>query len=370
MNKKRLVLNSILNHLIDWENCPNCNLEFCTCGNKEYLSRADYRQLRIPFVRNPKLSESKKLEDIPKVGPATAQKLRAAGYRTIESVAVASSRELASIIGLSTDKAIELSTKAREMLQISFHTAEELLKQRESVTRLTTGSKALDALLGGGIESQAILELIGEFAVGKTQICHTTCVTVQLPAERNGLDGKALYIDTEGTFRPERIIQISKGMGFDPETALKNIIVGRAFNSDHQILMVDKADELVSEKNVKLIVVDSIISHFRAEYLGRESLPERQQKLNNYLHRLLRMAEIYNIPIVVTNQVVASPDAFFGPPNKPAGGHIVAHLSTNRVFIRKSTKNLRIAKVIDSPYLPESECVFAISEKGIEDSEG
>ena len=309
----------------------------------------------------------KKLEDIPKVGPATAQKLRAAGYHTIESVAVTSSKELATATGIGRDKALELSIMAREMLQINFNTAEELLKKREEVIRLTTRSKALDALLGGGIESQAILELVGEFAVGKTQICHTLCVTVQLPPERGGLNGGALYIDTEGTFRPERIVQIAKGVNLEPEKVLKKIIVGRAFNSDHQILMIDKADDMVKEKNVKLIVVDSIISHFRAEYMGRESLPERQQKLNNYLHRLLRMAEIYNIPIVVTNQVVASPDAFFGPPDKPAGGHIIAHLSTNRVFIRKS-KNLRIAKVIDSPYLPESECVFVISEKGIEDA--
>ena len=292
-----------------------------------------------------------------------------AGYHTVESIATASSQELTNVAGVSREKAVELSISARELLQINFHTAEELLKQRESINRLTTGSKALDALLGGGTESQAILELIGEFAVGKTQICHTICVTVQLPAERKGLNGKALYIDTEGTFRPERIIQIAQGMELDPEAVLKNVIVGRAFNSDHQILMVEKADQLVGEKGVKLIVVDSLISHFRAEYVGRESLPERQQKLNNYLHRLLRIAEIYNIPVVITNQVVAIPDALFGPHNKPAGGHIIAHLSTNRVLIRKGAKNLRIAKIIDSPYLPESECVFMISEKGVEDSE-
>ncbi len=310
---------------------------------------------------------SKKLEDIPTVGPATAQKLRAAGYHTIEAVAVASSKELTDATGIGRDKAAEISTKAREMLKIQFNTAEELLRMREGVTRLTTGSKALDTLLGGGIESQAILELIGEFGVGKTQICHTICATVQLHTDSGGLNGSALYIDTEGTFRPERMAQITKALDLDSVNILKNIIVGRAFNSDHQMLMGEKIDDMVKDKNIKLIVVDSLVSHFRAEYLGRESLPERQQKLNRYLHRLLRAAEIYNIPVVVTNQVVASPDTFFGPPDKPAGGHILAHLSTNRVFIRKSKKNLRIAKIIDSPYLPESECVFLISEKGIED---
>jgi DNA repair protein RadA len=308
----------------------------------------------------------KKLEDLPKVGPATAQKLRAAGYHSIESVAAASSRELANATGISKERAHGLSQKAREVLQISFLTAEELLNQRKNVTRLTTNSKALDALLGGGIESQAILELIGEYGVGKTQICLTVCVTVQLPHERGGLDGGVLYIDTEGTFRPERIIQIAQEMGVEHENLLKNITIGRAFNSDHQILMVEKAEKMTSDKDLKLIIVDSLISHFRAEYIGRESLTERQQKLNKHLHRLLRIAEIYNIPAIVTNQVVASPNAFFGPPSKPAGGHILAHLSTNRVWLRKSKKNLRIAKIIDSSYLPASECRFSISEKGIE----
>ena len=308
------------------------------------------------------------LEDIPGIGPVTAQKLRSAGYHSIESLALAPSRELVETVGLSEEKAITLSMKAREMLQIRFQTAEELLKQRKEITRLTTGSKALDNILGGGVESRAILELIGEYGVGKTQICLTLCVTVQLPLESGGVGGRALYIDAEGSFRPERIVEISRGHGLEPNDILKNIIVARAFNSDHQILIGEKADELVKDEDIKLVIVDSVISNFRAEYIGRGSLAERQQKLNRHLHRLLRVAEIYNIPVVVTNQVVASPAVFFGPSNKPAGGHIIAHLSTNRVFIRKSKKTLRIAKVIDSSYLPEAECVFAISDKGIEDA--
>jgi DNA repair protein RadA len=316
------------------------------------------------------LSEKvKKLEDISGVGPATAQKLRTAGYYTIESVAVAAARELASASGLSTEKAAEISVAAREMLNIRFQTAEELLAQRKNITRLTTGSKALDDLLGGGVESQAILELIGEFGSGKTQICHTLCATVQFPIEQNGVGGGAIYIDTEGTFRPERLAQIAEAKGLKREDVLKNVTVARAFNSDHQILIAEKLDDLIPEKNIKLVIVDSVISHFRAEYLGRESLPERQQHLNNHLHRLLRTSEIYNIPVVVTNQVVAAPDVFFGPTTRPAGGHIIAHMSTNRVFLRKSKKELRIARLIDSPYLAEAECIFSINEHGIEDAQ-
>ncbi len=308
-----------------------------------------------------------KLEDIPGVGPATAKKMRSAGFFTLEAVAVAPSRELAQTIGLSEDRAKELATQAREMLQLRFQTAEELLSHRKTVVRLTTGCNALDELLGGGVETQAVLELIGQYGVGKTQICHALCIFVQQTCDGGGLEGTALYIDTEGTFRPERVLEIAQSRGMASDKILRNIIVARAFNSDHQILIVEKLDELIRGKNIKLVIVDSIISHFRAEYLGRESLPIRQQRLNQHLHRLLRIAEIYNIPIVVTNQVVASPDAFFGPPSKPAGGHVLAHLSTNRVFLRRGRKYTRIARVIDSPYLPERECVFQITEKGVED---
>jgi DNA repair protein RadA len=308
------------------------------------------------------------VEDLPGVGPVTAKKLRAGGYQSVEAVAVASSKELAAITGLTREKAMDLAVRARELLRITFQTADELLKQRETVARLTTGSQSLDDLLGGGVETQAILELIGEYGTGKTQLCHSLCVTVQFPVENRGLNGGALYIDSEGTFRPERLVQIAEGHGLDSLNVLKNVTVARAFNSDHQILIAEKADGLVKEKDLKLIVLDSVISHFRSEYIGRESLAERQQKLNNHLHRLLRTAEVHNIPVVVTNQVVAKPDAFFGPPNKPAGGHILAHLSTNRVYIRKSRQNLRIARIIDSPNLPESECVFMITHNGIEDA--
>ena len=308
-----------------------------------------------------------KLEDIPGVGPAIAQKLRSTGFHTVESIAVASSRELAETTGVSEERAKDFSKRAREMLNLRFLTAEELLQRRQNIERLTTGCKSLDDLLGGGVETQGVLELIGQYGVGKTQICHVACILVQLPAENGGLGGSALYIDTEGTFRPERIMQIAQAREISTDNILKNIIVARAFNSDHQILIVEKLDEIIKEKNIKLVIVDSIISHFRAEYLGRESLPARQQRLNQHLHRLLRMAEVFNLPVIVTNQVVASPDAFFGPPTKPAGGHVLAHLSTNRVFLRKGRKFTRIARIIDSPYLPEGECVFKITEKGIED---
>jgi DNA repair protein RadA len=229
------------------------------------------------------------------------------------------------------------------------------------------GSEKLDELLGGGIETQAMTEFIGEYGVGKTQICLTLCVKAQLPIEKGGLNGTVVYVDTEGTFMPERIFQISNAFELDPHKTLENIFLARAYNSSHQCLLIDNLFKFCPENNVKLVIVDSMIGHFRGEYIGRETLSERQQTLNNQLHKLLRLTEAFNLPVIVTNQVIANPAQFFGDPNKPAGGHVMAHACTHRVFLRKGGKGTRIATVIDSPYLPENKARFKITEKGIED---
>jgi DNA repair protein RadA len=320
-----------------------------------------------------KVEEVKKpammLRDIEGIGPATEAKLKEAGYLTIESIAAASAKEIADLTGLSLDKAMEITKAARQALGISFITADEFYQKRQAVGYISTGSRALDNLLGGGIETKAVTELIGEFGSGKTQLCHQLSVNVQLPKEKGGLNGKAAYIDTEGTFRPERIIQMAQAKGLDPKNTLNNIIYARAYNSDHQVLLIRELRERIPEENIKLVVIDSLVSHFRSEYPGRENLVVRQQKLNKHVHDLLTIAEIYDVAVVVTNQIVSSPDVFFGNPNKPAGGNIVAHGCTYRIVIRKSKENKRIARILDSPMHPEVETVFAISEEGITDAE-
>jgi DNA repair protein RadA len=233
--------------------------------------------------------------------------------------------------------------------------------------KCSTGSKNLNELLGGGIETQAMTEFIGEYGVGKTQICLMLCVMAQLPLEKGGLSGNVVYIDTEGTFMPERILEMAKALELDPHETLRNIFLARAYNSSHQCLLIDHLFSFCPENNIKLVIVDSMIGHFRGEYIGRESLSERQQTLNSQLHKLLRLTEAFNLPVIVTNQVQANPAQFFGDPNKPAGGHVMAHACTHRVYLRKGTKGTRIAKVIDSPYLPENSTRFKITEKGIED---
>jgi DNA repair protein RadA len=312
---------------------------------------------------------SEDLESLNGVGSTTASKLRSSGYTTIESVAVTPPREIMEKTNLGFNTILKIQEAARQMVATDFKTAQEYYEKRKSMKKCTTGSKKLNEILGGGIETQALTELIGEFGSGKTQICLMVSITAQLPTDKGGFGGNVAFIDTEGTFMPERVYQIATANGLDPQKVADNIYVARAYNSSHQCLLIDRLFTLCPENNIKLVIVDSMISHFRGEYVGRETLAERQQKLNQYLHKLIRLSEAYNIAVIVTNQVQANPTAFFGDPNRPAGGNIMAHACTHRVYLRKGSKGTRIARVIDSPYLPEVPARFLVSEKGLEDTE-
>jgi len=496
--------------------------------------------------------EAKTIEELPGVGPATAEKLREAGLNDLMAIAVASPQTLADIAEIGTGIAQKIILAAREAVDVGgFETGDVILERRKSVARLTTGSKALDALLGGGLESQAITELFGEFGSGKcvagdtpvlyynderphlepfattyarfaailgeepyeegfvvrdlqlrvlglpagafgltratalykehaaivyrihthrgaeycvtgahrfltvardgiqwmpashlspgnrvavpqdypeweenldnmrpsegelpqtvhsfewdrissvglepyedfvydfvvpdghafvggslptlmhnSQVGHQLAVNVARPLEDGGLDGDTVWIDTEATFRPERIRQMAEALDLDPDKVLKRVHVARAFNSHHQMLLVDKAHDITKDYPVRLMVADSLTAHFRAEYIGRGTLAERQQTLNKHIHDLMRFGDIYNAVIYVTNQVHSKPDAFFGDPTRPIGGHVLGHSATFRVYLRKSKGGKRIARLIDSPNLPEAEAVFTVSEEGIRD---
>lgn len=308
------------------------------------------------------------IDNLPGVGPATAEKLREAGYTDIMSIAVASPKELSDAAEIGDATAAKIIQKARKEADVGkFETGSALLEKRSKVGHLTSGSKTFDELLGGGFETQSITELYGEYGSSKTQIAHQLCVSVQLPLEQGGLNSHAFFIDTENTFRPERIIQMANAFELDPDEVLDKIHVARAYNSSHQMLLVDKVKELSKETPASLLIVDSLTAHFRAEYIGRGALADRQQKLNKHMHDLLRWSDLNNGIVCVTNQVSSKPDAFFGDPTRPIGGHIVGHTATFRIYLRKSKGPKRIARLIDSPHLPEGEAVFTIGEDGIRD---
>ena len=307
------------------------------------------------------------LKSLPGVGKELARKLVNGGYPTIESIIVSPPRDISENTGIGFNTVLKIQNAAREAFNVGFKTALEFYERRRQMLRCTTGSERLDEMLGGGVETQALTELIGEYGTGKTQLCMMLAVTAQLPPEKGGLGGNVAFIDTEGTFMPERIYQIAEARSLDPNKIANNILVARAYNSSHQGLLIDHLFTDVPENNVKLVVVDSMISHFRGEYIGRDNLAERQQKLNTYLHKLIRLAEAYNIAVVITNQVQANPAQYFGSPIHPAGGNVMAHACTHRVMIKKGSRGTRVARVIDSPYLPDKPAYFIITERGIED---
>jgi DNA repair protein RadA len=312
------------------------------------------------------------IQDIEGIGPTTAKKLKEAGIVSVMDLAVATADELSVDINASKESASTFIIAAQKLLRDSkvlekeFVTADAALEKRRSLLRCSTGSSTLDELLLGGIETQAVTEFYGEFGSGKSQICHTLCAIARQPIESGGLDSSTIYIDTEGTFRPERVQEIARARGFDPVQVLKNVAVCKVYNSSHLELIIKNLGKYVDDFKAKLVIIDSIISLHRAEFAGRGTLADRQQRLNSMLHKIIRLAEIYNIAIVITNQVQSSPDTFFGDPTKAAGGNVLGHASTYRVYLRKSGEN-RVAKMIDSPYHPYSDARFTVNERGSDD---
>ncbi|GGN99631.1 MULTISPECIES: DNA repair and recombination protein RadA [Haloarcula] len=345
------------------------------------------------------MSASEDLEDLPGVGPATAEKLKENGFDSYQGIAVASPGELSNTADIGESSAADIINAARDAADIGgFETGATVLERREQIGKLTWGVDEVDDLLGGGVETQSITEVYGEFGAGKSQVTHQLAVNVQLPAEHGGLEGSAIFIDSEDTFRPERIEQMVEGQDdevledtmelhgvaeegeadatdeamFDAlvESVLDKIHVAKAFNSNHQILLAEKAQEIASETQeeefpVRLLAVDSLTAHFRAEYVGRGELAERQQKLNKHLHDLMRVGDLNNTAVVVTNQVASNPDSFFGDPTQPIGGNILGHTSTFRIYLRKSKGDKRIVKLVDAPNLPDGEGVMRVEEGGL-----
>ena len=335
------------------------------------------------------------LEDLPGVGPATAEKLMENGYDSYQSLAVASPGELSNTADVGESNANDIIQAAREAADIGgFETGASVLERREQIGKLEWLIPEVDEMLGGGVETQSITEVYGEFGAGKSQVTHQLAVNVQLPKEVGGLHGRCIFVDSEDTFRPERIDEMVRGLDDDviaaaledreiegspgDESAMEELVesfldkihVAKAFNSNHQILLAEKAKEIAAEYEdaeypVRLLCVDSLTAHFRAEYVGRGELADRQQKLNKHLHDIDRVGNLYNAAVVVTNQVQSNPDAFFGDPTKPIGGNILGHKSTFRMYLKKSKQDKRIVKLVDAPNLPDGEAVMRVKGEGL-----
>ena len=335
------------------------------------------------------------LEDLPGVGPATSDKLIDAGFESYQAIAVASPSEMSNTADVGESTASDIINAARDAADIGgFETGAAVLQRREQIGKLSWKIPEVDELLGGGIETQSITEVYGEFGAGKSQVTHQMAVNVQLPPEHGGLGGAAIFVDSEDTFRPERIDDMLRGLddeiiadllerraiegtpGDDEameallDSFLDHIHVAKAFNSNHQILLAEKAKDLARDNEdsdfpIRLLCVDSLTAHFRAEYVGRGSLAERQQKLNKHLHDLMRIGDLYNTAVLVTNQVASNPDSYFGDPTQPIGGNILGHTSTFRMYLRKSKNDKRIVRLVDAPNLADGEAVMRVKDAGL-----
>ncbi|KAJ1628899.1 Rad51-domain-containing protein [Pavlovales sp. CCMP2436] len=301
---------------------------------------------------------------------ADVKKLKEKGYHTVESCIHAPKKELEAVKGLSENKVEKILEAAYKFVGIGFQTATELYKQRQDLIYVTTGCKELDDIMQGGIETGSITEMYGEFRTGKTQLCHTLAVTCQLPLEQGGGEGKCLYIDTEGTFRPQRLVEIAQRFNMDPQSVLDNVNYARAFNSDHQMQLLLHAAAMMAESRYALLIVDSATALYRTDYSGRGELSARQVHLAKFLRMLSRLASEYGVACVITNQVVACVDGgLFGPASKPIGGNIIAHASTTRLSFRKGRGENRVVKIADSPCLPEAEATFSIQGHGVDSAQ-
>lgn len=347
------------------------------------------------------------------VGEQTENDLLDAGLDTFEQLAVLSAGDLDARANIGEGTAQKIIQGSREKADVGdFETAVDLREKRKEVYKITTLADDVDEMLGGGIETGSMTEFYGEFGTGKSQFAHQMAVNVQLPVEAGGTGGSAVFIDTEDTFRPERIEEMVRGLPdekIDPlltargitrerqravadggedtgdypamdelvESVLSHIHVAKAYNSNHQMLLGEKAEEICSEQkeNVKsgvenaaevgAIIVDSLTSHFRSEYVGRGELAERQQKLNKHIHDLVSVGDLHNAAVIVANQVQSNPDSYFGDPTKPIGGNVLGHASNFRIYLRQSKADKRVVRLVDAPNLPNGEAVIRIKGAGI-----
>jgi DNA repair protein RAD51 len=342
------------------------------------------------------------------IASADIQKLNDAGFHTVESLAHSTVRKLAEVKGISEQKVLKLKELVKTLVPMDFKTATDALLDRSNLVTLTTGSVEIDKLLEGGIETGSVTEVFGEFRTGKTQLCHTLCVTCQMACTDGGAEGKvsepqplqlvppsfrtppltppfhspltlslrslthtqAIYIDTEGTFRPKRLQEIAERFGMDPDMCLENVAYARAHNSEHQMELLKMAAAIMAQDRYALIVVDSATALFRTDYSGRGELSERQMQLGQFLRQLTRLAEEFGVAVFITNQVVADPGgmSFAKDSTKPIGGNIIAHAATTRLRLRKGRGENRIMTVFDSPTLAEADASFAVGAKGICDA--
>ena len=307
------------------------------------------------------------------VTPQLARVLRDHGYHTVEALAIEAPHMLVERVGgaagLNLEKAQQIIREARNSTRISFMSISELLEEERKRAFISTGSREVDRILGGGIRTGELTGVSGPYGVGKTCLLQTAAVNTVSQG-----DAGAWLIDMEGAITTSRILSIAAARELPIELVKENVLYSRWYTTDELIMGVEDGHKVIKERNVKLLGIDGFVNPFRAEFQGRESLPVRQARMNRCLRRLINYARIYNMAIVLTNQVHSKPDVSYPYEMRPeaieppTGGHVFMYAVNNHLYLRRVTKGF-IATLIDSSYMPRSEAKYNITEAGLCDME-
>lgn len=304
------------------------------------------------------------------ISTADISKLQESGLHTIESIAFQTKSQLINDSGISNNQADKIIDTVSSIFHIGFSLASSYYQQRRNLIYIQTGSTVLDSILGGGIESNSVTEVFGDFRSGKTQLCYTLAVTCQLLNQDHQSIRKCLWIDSESTFRTERLIPIADRFHLDSQEVMNNIVWAKAYNTDHQSQLLAKASELMTQSNFSLLIVDSVTNLYRTDYCGKDELNNCQIHLSKFLRKLRQLADEFKIAVLITNQVESQVDGGFTIFNsyiKPIHGNITGQFSQTRLYLQKGMGQTRKCQIYQSPSLPQEEASFAITNIGISD---
>ena len=316
---------------------------------------------------------SDSVSNIAGIGPSTFQKLERHGFGDYKSCAYSTPETIREESGVGEETAKKVYLKSCEELGLGEPiNGLERFENEQKRRTITFGVKSLDDLLGGsGIRSQELTCCAGKFSSSKTQIGFQLLVNSMLPVEEGGLgeDNKVVFFDQEHTFSGSRITQLAKAKGLDPKKVLKNTTYYRLDNSLLQIRALQRFQQRNETSEYGLIIVDSLMYHFRNDYSGRSRLANRQQIINDYLHKLQLLSIKDNSCVYLTNQIQTNPGLLYGDPDKMIGGNIVGHMLNPNIWLRKLKGSTRKARIKDSSDLPDDEAVYQVTDKGLEELE-
>ncbi|XP_032947784.1 DNA repair protein RAD51 homolog 3 isoform X1 [Rhinolophus ferrumequinum] len=304
------------------------------------------------------------------LSPAVRVKLVSAGFQTAEEVLEVKPSELSKEVGISKEEALEtlqilrrecLTNKPRPAGTVESGktcTALDLLEREHTQSYIITFCSALDNILGGGVPLTKITEICGAPGVGKTQLCMQLAVDVQIPECFGGVEGEAVFIDTEGSFMVDRVVDLATAC-----IQHLQLIAGTHLGEELLAQVYLLPDFLSEHSKVRLVIVDGIAFPFRHDL---DDLPLRTRLLNGLAQQMISLANNHRLAVILTNQMTTKIDK-----NQallvPALGESWGHAATIRLIFHWDQKQ-RLATLYKSPSQKESTVLFQITPQGFRDA--